>query len=432
MPRLRFKHGYRFNIIVFALVGVALIAYAIFRVFFSHAANFSADFNGDGIVDVRDLTILAAHFHQNSLTKALGDADGNDTSDIQDFAILAVQWGTNPVNLGAGRGAGYNRLGFYTCDQSNVTYGAQQVQCYNNLASWLGRTTSPKIPYVVLMTDSSSPSTMSGNGWGAVVASGAFQTLNPKPTIVLSVPLAFGSDGCSNSPSLTTCFDKVADGTYDAQYRSLLQYFIDAGYSNNLIIRLGWEYDGDWMPWSARNNPAQFVAAYRHVHDVMRAMTGMSGLRFDLAGDPGQVSPSSVWQSGNQTYPGDAYVDIIGMDVYSHAPSSNVCLPDSFSTTTQPSLTAQENFAITHGKVVSYPEWGQKTDPDCPNFVQDMNNWFNSLPTSGAGSLEYHSYFNTASNEGSNSSFRLYDAINNLPLSNALNSETIFKTLFGG
>ncbi len=326
--------------------------------------------------------------------------------------------------------AGYNKLAFYPCDASNTTFGAQQVQCWKNLGSWLGRNTSPIIPYVVLMTDGGSPSLMSGNGSGAVAVPGGFQTLNPKPTIVISVPLAFGTDGCGNTPRITTCFDNVAAGRYDNDYRQLLQYFLTAGYtSNNLIIRLGWEYDGNWMPWSAKNNPSQFVAAFRHVHTTLRAIPGLASLKFDLAGDAGQPFGQNIWDSGNQFYPGDGFVDIIGMDTYYGAISNPV-----FNTSYLPSLHAQENFAKSHGKTVSYPEWGQKEKPDTPSFIQDMGSWYSGLPASGAGSLEYQAYFNTDTHdvEAQNGAYALYDAVHNQPLQDALNSENTFKTLFGG
>lgn len=332
------------------------------------------------------------------------------------------------------RGAGYDRMGFYPCDMGatqGATYaGAQQVQCYNHLSTWLGRNTSPTIPFVTVMMDSSSPDNgMDATAWGETTPAGAFQTLSVKPTMVVSVPLAFGSDGCGLVPTLTTCFDKVAAGNYTSQYQQVINYFHSAGYdSNHLIIRLGWEYDGTWQPWSAINNPSKFVAAFRRVHDDMRAVAGYSNLKFDLAGDAGQPTGQNIWDAGNRFYPGDAYVDIIGMDTYYEASSH-----PSFSSDYQPSLTAQENFAKAHGKTISYPEWGQKQAPDTPSFIQNMGNWFNSVPASGAGSLEYQTYFNTDSHDvESNGSYALYNAISGQPLSNNPNTEATFKTLFGG
>ena len=52
-----------------------------------------------------------------------------------------------------------------------------------------------------------------------------------------------------------------------------------------VTIRLGWEFDGNWMPWSAAGNEALWVQAYRHVHDVFKSI--IPNARFDWTGDVG-------------------------------------------------------------------------------------------------------------------------------------------------
>lgn len=51
------------------------------------------DINGDGSVDIRDLSILAAHFYAAG-NRAQGDLDGSGTIDIIDLSILATHWGS--------------------------------------------------------------------------------------------------------------------------------------------------------------------------------------------------------------------------------------------------------------------------------------------------------------------------------------------------
>lgn len=53
----------------------------------------TADFNGDGRVDILDLGLLAAHFRQVGLGHVDGDANGNGVVDLTDYSILASQWG---------------------------------------------------------------------------------------------------------------------------------------------------------------------------------------------------------------------------------------------------------------------------------------------------------------------------------------------------
>jgi hypothetical protein len=72
--------------------------------------------------------------------------------------------------------------------------------------------------------------------------------------------------------------------------------------------------NGDWTPWSAGvngNSAADYVRAWRHLHDVF--------------GRAGAVNVSWVWSPNvvfhgssplRKLYPGDAYVDWIGIDGY--------------------------------------------------------------------------------------------------------------------
>ena len=62
--------------------------YLIFR---SHA--FSADINGDGVVDIKDLSIIAGHFGQTGVSFAQGDVNGDGRVDISDLSLLAASWG---------------------------------------------------------------------------------------------------------------------------------------------------------------------------------------------------------------------------------------------------------------------------------------------------------------------------------------------------
>ena len=170
------------------------------------------------------------------------------------------------------------------------------------------------------------------------------------------------------------------------------------------------------------------MQAYRHVHDVFRAVS--SRFRFDWNGTrnllKGQIG----------AYPGDAYVDIIGLDVYDKG------LPVAWSSTTKswadpaaawnwilPHLAFQRDFALAHGKQVSFPEWAlasggtqssTSAGGDDPTFIQGMYDWMNALPTTGSASLAYQSYFNYyAAGDGDH-------ALSVFP-----NSQQRYRSLFG-
>jgi hypothetical protein len=142
-------------------------------------------------------------------------------------------------------------------------------------------------------------------------------------------------------------------------------------------------------------------------------------LRFDFTsillsfGDGPHPEPTVT-----DAYPGDEYVDIIGVDVYDQGrmPSDIGVADDDhcgwqdpqavFETYHRPALETAREFARSHGKALSLPEWGLsgggigerarqagQCGGDNPVFVERMHDWLTTLPVRGAGSLAYHSYF---------------------------------------
>ena len=267
-----------------------------------------------------------------------------------------------------------------------------------SIESWLGR----KAAYVAQFSDITSPAAMVNSLYGEIVQPGKFQTLAGKAKFVLGVPLSFRSD-----PSLTN----TVNGVNDSAFRSVASQLAAAGYPD-AVIRLGWEFDGDWMPWAAPGKEATFIAAFRHVHDVFTSVSNK--FRFDFNGTTGVDGWKTTWA---KSYPGDAYVDIIGSDAYDRGPGVLSRLPAA--------LKAQRDMAIAHGKQISFPEWGLcgggtlGGEGDNPAYVQAMADFMNSSPASGPGSVAYHAYFNENVADGNHT-------IDSFP-----NAQVRFKTLFG-
>ena len=293
---------------------------------------------------------------------------------------------------------------------------------YNFLEAFLGHSAK----YVVQMADTRSVSQFEGSVWGEVVKSGQWQTVSGRLTFVLSVPLTIGLPYGSKTGQ-RAALQATASGANDFPYRLISQYLKQGGYPD-AIIRLGYEFDGDWMPWSAKGNEALWVSAYRRIHDIMHAESPT--FRFDWNGDPGYMKNETA------AYPGDGYVDIIGLDIYDrslgvpwNSKTQSWTNPPAAFNTLVPGLTFQRDFAIAHHKQVSYPEWALSRSNtsvvsgqggDDPAFVRGMYNWMNALPRTGPGSLAYHAYFNAdIPNDG-------YHRLGNFPSAAAL-----FRTLFG-
>ncbi len=78
-------------------------------------------------------------------------------------------------------------------------------------------------------------------------------------------------------------------------------------------------------------------------------------------------------------YPGDSYVDYIGMDIYNYInliPTTWKKTSWEYWTTANQGINLDwlVSFAASHGKRISVPEWGQTQD--APDFITNMAAWF--------------------------------------------------------
>ena len=92
-------------------------------------------------------------------------------------------------------------------------------------------------------------------------------------------------------------------------------------FAKPVYLRWGAEMNGDWYAWSgpqSGDDPSLYIAAWRHIHDVFRAM-GVTNVSWVWAPNadskPGGVDPTS-WNNWTRYYPGDEYVDWVGIDGY--------------------------------------------------------------------------------------------------------------------
>ena len=68
------------------LVGLNLAVFALHLL--------SGDANGDGTVDINDLTIVLANYNQTGMTWSQGEFTGSGTVDINDVTIVLANYGT--------------------------------------------------------------------------------------------------------------------------------------------------------------------------------------------------------------------------------------------------------------------------------------------------------------------------------------------------
>ena len=129
-----------------------------------------------------------------------------------------------------------------------------------------------------------------------------------------SVPMiSWAPDGHEGSAQTVYSLADIAAGTFDAYAQTWATQL--AGYGKPVLLRFAWEMNGDWFPWgTASNTPEQYVAAWRHLHDIFVA-AGATNVQWVW-------SPNVV--SGPVTeleayYPGDDYVDWLALDGYNRA-----------------------------------------------------------------------------------------------------------------
>jgi hypothetical protein len=111
----------------------------------------------------------------------------------------------------------------------------------------------------------------------------------------------------------------IVNGSQDALIRARAKAV--SAYGNPMFLRWGAEMNGNWYVWSGSavgNNPSVYVAAWRHIHDIFAAV-GVHNAAWVWAPNaeshPGGISTTS-WNSWRNYYPGDAYVDWVGIDGY--------------------------------------------------------------------------------------------------------------------
>ena len=250
---------------------------------------------------------------------------------------------------------------------------------------WLGR----QINYTVQFAGRQSQRDMNGSVFGLVADDSAtLPDFADRVDLSITVPLAFGRATprtIAGRDEIRRSLLDVTAGEHDSAYRRLARRLVDAGF-DDAIVRLGHEFNGAWAPWSSRTNEEEFIAAWRHVHGVMREEA--PGLRFEWTA----IRPA-WFEWAESAYPGDDVVDIIGLDVYWRATSNG----DPWDRATWERdygrvLRDHHSFAVVHGKPVAYPEWGL-TGADVPQFVEAMYEWLTDLPYEGPGGLLYHAYF---------------------------------------
>jgi hypothetical protein len=190
-----------------------------------------------------------------------------------------------------------------------------------------------------------------------------------------------------------------ANGSYNAYFVSLAKSLVAAGEGNS-YLRLGWEFDGDWFSWQALT-PAAETSYAMYFQQIVTAMRTVAGEDFQFVWNPDASAFASTEYSLAAAYPGNSYVDVIGVDLYDMSWVNPLTPLNVWNNMTLPALTAAENFAKSEGKPLAICEWGvlirgQHGLRDDPLYVNDMAAWMKNR----SNNVAYESYFDGNTQSG--------------------------------
>src|SRR5450755_799075 len=195
-------------------------------------------------------------------------------------------------------------------------------------------------------------------------------------TVVFTEPMLPENVGAS----IQAC----AAGSYNSHWRQFGTNISAYGLGHS-IIRLGWEFNGNWYIWRA-TNPAAWVQCWQQI--VTSARATAPGLQWDWnvnrGAGLGLADPTLA-------YPGNAYVDSVGVDSYDIWPPATTSKGWNQQLNGTQGLMYWLNFAAAHGKRFAVPEWGnvmpgttaqgKHAGGDDPAYVNHMLGFFQAHST---------------------------------------------------
>jgi beta-mannanase len=202
-----------------------------------------------------------------------------------------------------------------------------------------------------------------------------------------------------------------ADGHFNSYATDLGTSLVAAGLQNT-VIRLGAEMNGVWEADYMGSTSTEQVLWAKCFANEVTGLRQAAGEHFLMDWDPNACNlPYST------LYPGNAFVDIVGLDIY-NVSCQTPKTPVSYSQLVNEGggLASFEAFAAANDKPMSLPEWGLKKEPsgDDPSYIDGIGAMFDRRD------FAFEAYFNV------DVKIRPYLALGNAPKSLAA-----FKKWFG-
>lgn len=148
-------------------------------------------------------------------------------------------------------------------------------------------------------------------------------------------------------------------GKYNAVFNAYLDMIADYAdqVDSAILFRPLHENTGSWFWWGAAYCDAEtYKNVYRYTVEYLRDVKGVHNMIYVYS--PSNTGVTSVSDFGLR-YPGDAYVDVVGFDMYDRKPADDGVFMKQFKN----QLNIVETFAKKHGKLVTVAETGAADDP---------------------------------------------------------------------
>ncbi|WP_326723008.1 glycosyl hydrolase [Streptomyces sp. NBC_00243] len=241
-----------------------------------------------------------------------------------------------------------------------LDYGARGVARIAELSEWLGGT-ELRVGHTYLP----------GDRWSNIEGAHGFLDVwadwrleQDDRMLVLNVPMMERNEEGVSDSEVRLLLRQAAAGMFDKHFRALAERLVELNVPDTVIV-LGWEMNGITYTHRCGPDPEAWKKYWNRIVTTMRAVPGQK-FRFDFT--PNRGRDAIPW---TQCYPGDDAVDIIGMDSYDQ--------PSGLSFDEQVKepygLQAHVDFAKSHGKPISYPEWGLFRNGDNATYMKRMLAW---------------------------------------------------------
>ena len=204
-------------------------------------------------------------------------------------------------------------LGVYI-GNPNIDSQTEEVQFDADYASFVSAMNAQPVSYNVFI-DYTQPvdEWVSNAGWDAASRAASPVASNLQPLIALPM-----YSTASGAPTPDQQFKSFIAGQYDDVLNSIVQNWVQTGGVTNQVYRVGWEMNLNGTPYyvgSDAQSQSDWVAAFRHIHDVLKQAGVIYGANITIVWNPGATN-YSVAHATKTLYPGDSYVDIVGIDMY--------------------------------------------------------------------------------------------------------------------